>query len=142
MGKPSVRLRSNSRKKTINIWRFRKNPLSLHSTNGVLAQLVERLNGIQKVRSSILLCSTKQTENQSLKVLTHKFTHKTCASLCVISFTILPLYFGCCEGVRLPELSGTETSTPYVRPDTKKSCPLKRRQEIFFALGPETWKED
>ena len=27
--------------------------------NGVLAQLVERLNGIQKVRSSILLCSTK-----------------------------------------------------------------------------------
>ena len=35
------------------------------------------LNGIQKVRSSILLCSTKQTENQSLKALTHKFTHKT-----------------------------------------------------------------
>ena len=35
-----------------------------------------------------------------------------------------------------------ETSTPYVRPDTKKSCPLRRRQEIFFALGPETWKED
>ena len=28
--------------------------------NGVLAQLVERLNGIQKVRSSILLCSTKK----------------------------------------------------------------------------------
>ena len=27
--------------------------------NGVLAQLVERLNGIQKVRSSILLCSTR-----------------------------------------------------------------------------------
>ena len=27
-------------------------------TKGVLAQLVERLNGIQKVRSSILLCST------------------------------------------------------------------------------------
>ena len=44
--------------------------------NGVLAQLVERLNGIQKVRSSILLCSTDQTDNQSLKALTHKFTHK------------------------------------------------------------------
>ena len=33
--------------------------LYLQSENGVLAQLVERLNGIQKVRSSILLCSTK-----------------------------------------------------------------------------------
>ena len=30
--------------------------------NGVLAQLVERLNGIQKVRSSILLCSTKDNK--------------------------------------------------------------------------------
>ena len=30
---------------------------------GVLAQLVERLNGIQKVRSSILLCSTTQIGN-------------------------------------------------------------------------------
>ena len=37
----------------------RKKVVPLHSTNGVLAQLVERLNGIQKVRSSILLCSTK-----------------------------------------------------------------------------------
>ena len=35
-----------------------------------------------------------------------------------------------------------ETSTPYVCPDTKKSCPLRRRQEIIFAIGPETWKED
>ena len=31
----------------------------LCTRNGVLAQLVERLNGIQKVRSSILLCSTR-----------------------------------------------------------------------------------
>ena len=38
---------------------FKKKLLSLQSANGVLAQLVERLNGIQKVRSSILLCSTK-----------------------------------------------------------------------------------
>ena len=30
---------------------------------GVLAQLVERLNGIQKVRSSILLCSTTLSHN-------------------------------------------------------------------------------
>ena len=44
-----------------------KNSLPLQSQtgtpdgkNGVLAQLVERLNGIQKVRSSILLCSTKK----------------------------------------------------------------------------------
>ena len=35
--------------------------------NGVLAQLVERLNGIQKVRSSILLCSTRGTRR--LRVL-------------------------------------------------------------------------
>ena len=34
-------------------------------TNGVLAQLVERLNGIQKVRSSILLCSTKSLSEYS-----------------------------------------------------------------------------
>ena len=33
---------------------------------GVLAQLVERLNGIQKVRSSILLCSTK-IQNSNLQ---------------------------------------------------------------------------
>ena len=46
---------------------IRKNSLPLQSQtgtpdgkNGVLAQLVERLNGIQKVRSSILLCSTKK----------------------------------------------------------------------------------
>ena len=32
----------------------------LCNPNGVLAQLVERLNGIQKVRSSILLCSTSR----------------------------------------------------------------------------------
>lgn len=46
--------------------------------NGVLAQLVERKVRNLEVRSSILLCSTKQTKNQSLKALTHKFTHKTC----------------------------------------------------------------
>ena len=32
---------------------------------GVLAQLVERLNGIQKVRSSILLCSTQRIRPKS-----------------------------------------------------------------------------
>ena len=32
-------------------------------TKGVLAQLVERLNGIQKVRSSILLCSTRERQH-------------------------------------------------------------------------------
>lgn len=39
---------------------------------GVLAQLVERLNGIQKVRSSILLCSTTHRQpigNQRLPIL-------------------------------------------------------------------------
>ena len=33
---------------------------------GALAQLAERLNGIQKVRSSILLCSTKASFVQKL----------------------------------------------------------------------------
>lgn len=33
------------------------------NSDGVLAQLVERLNGIQKVRSSILLCSTRNCCN-------------------------------------------------------------------------------
>ena len=37
------------------------------NSDGVLAQLVERLNGIQKVRSSILLCSTNKKGN-SLKI--------------------------------------------------------------------------
>ena len=37
--------------------------------NGVLAQLVERLNGIQKVRSSILLCSTKPSDYQAVFLL-------------------------------------------------------------------------
>ena len=55
-----------------------KKILTFATAFGALAQLVERLNGIQKVRSPILLCSTEQTENQSLKALTHKFTHKTC----------------------------------------------------------------
>ena len=40
--------------------------VSLQSANGVLAQLVERLNGIQKVRSSILLCSTKSRSDAGL----------------------------------------------------------------------------
>ena len=39
--------------------RNKKKKLPLQG-NGVLAQLVERLNGIQKVRSSILLCSTRK----------------------------------------------------------------------------------
>ena len=37
--------------------------------NGVLAQLVERLNGIQKVRSSILLCSTETRVTKNLVTL-------------------------------------------------------------------------
>lgn len=35
-----------------------------------------------------------------------------------------------------------KTPTPYVGPDTKKSCPLRRRQEIIFTLGPETWQKE
>ena len=56
-------------------------------------------------------------------------------------FYYLPLYFILTKGIVYP---GTyrETPTPYVGPDTKKSCPPRRRQEKFFALGPETWKED
>ena len=50
---------------------IQKKALSLQSNqkDGVLAQLVERLNGIQKVRSSILLCSTNQGFKAKLKSL-------------------------------------------------------------------------
>lgn len=44
-------------------------PLQSNQKDGVLAQLVERLNGIQKVRSSILLCSTSQGFKAKLKSL-------------------------------------------------------------------------
>ena len=50
--------------------------VTLQSNHGVLAQLVERLNGIQKVRSSILLCSTKPTDNQCSYRVTQKVTQK------------------------------------------------------------------
>ena len=45
----------------------------LCNPNGVLAQLVERLNGIQKVRSSILLCSTSRRTN----LFKHFFHYET-----------------------------------------------------------------
>ena len=35
---------------------------------GVLAQLVERLNGIQKVRSSILLCTQEQQKQAKTSI--------------------------------------------------------------------------
>ena len=114
---------------------------------GVLAQLVERLHGMQEVRSSNLLCSTKYAENQQVTEVIHSFVHSF-DELCIFSF-IVPHYTQTAPGARsevdknlpLPRIF-RETSTPYVRPDTKKSCPLRRRQENFLALGPETWKED
>ena len=60
------------------------------SAFGVLAQLVERLNGIQKVRSSILLCSTKYAENQQVTKVIHNLAHNL-DELCIISF-IIPCY--------------------------------------------------
>ena len=93
-----------------------------------------------------LLCSTKYAENQQVTEVIHNFVHSF-YELCIISF-IVPHYTQTAPEARsevdkslpLPRII-RETSTPYVRPDTKKSCPLKRRQEIIFALGPETWKE-
>lgn len=57
------------------------------SAFGVLAQLVERLNGIQKVRSSILLCSTEKTDNQCSYRDYTQFVHSF-YELCIISFII------------------------------------------------------
>ena len=80
LSKPKHPRAEKFRKYMVNIKNLQKNSCTFRKNhylcnpitgNGVLAQLVERLNGIQKVRSSILLCSTPKAAEQSAAFSIH-----------------------------------------------------------------------
>ena len=138
-----------------NILQIQKYCLYLQSRkgNGVLAQLVERLNGIQKVRSSILLCSTEQTENQSLRFSYAprnrlKISHLRhlrinlrikLAEFMRNFFYYPPLYFDCFWAGPTGELSGNPPR--HTSGNTQKNpAPRKEGRKLFSesARGPDS----
>ena len=119
----------------------------LCTRNGVLAQLVERLNGIQKVRSSILLCSTKNTlkisKLQSLYTIPY-----TVVTSCVYFLLLSPAipkpprkpFPRWSEVYHIHEIFANRPR--HTSANTQKNPAPHTKGRNFFALGPETWKED
>ena len=80
--------------------RLNKRSTIINLTNGVIAQLGERLNGIQEVRSSILLSSTNS--KKAVKMTAFSFYVSDCAIFltAVGSWGIFFLFFGAVAQLR------------------------------------------